>query len=380
MRVTVFLVLLYCSVFFASAHAADAPSPANQSIKLGVTSNTISIGQSAVLEGPSAELGRSMREGALAYFRHVNEVEGGVYGRKIELISLNDSGDPKQALANTKEMMERGVLALFGYIGTMTSHEVVIEYHIPTQYKIPYIGAFTGALGLRKEQPYVFNVRASYYKETEQLADWLLKNKKKKIGLFYQADLNGHTGAKGIHKAIEKYNGELRVVSVGVLERNFKDLDKDATDAEIDKAAKELMAGEPDAIVLICSYSSGAKIIRNIRANYGYREMRDLVFVSLSVIGGRPLADALTVGAHGVVVSQVVPQPKVRTHKVIRDFQKHLQEYDDKAVASFNNLEGYIAARVVVEGLKKAGQNLTRENFVGALESLDVDLGDYRII
>src|SRR5687768_1371791 len=98
MRVTVYLVLLSCSVFFASAYAADAPSAPNPSIKLGVTSNTITIGQSAVLEGPSAELGRSMREGALAYFRHVNEVEGGVYGRKIELISLNDNGDPKQAL------------------------------------------------------------------------------------------------------------------------------------------------------------------------------------------------------------------------------------------------------------------------------------------
>lgn len=377
MRLTPYLILLHFSVFSAAAAAVDAL--AAEVPKSGVTSDRIYIGQSAVLEGPSAELGRSMKEGAQAYFRYVNEVEGGIYGRKVELLSLNDDGNPKKALANTKELIERGVFALFGYVGTMTSHEVVIEYHIPSQYRIPYIGAFSGALGLRREQPFVFNVRASYYKETEELAKWLSQNKKKRIGLFYHADLNGHTGAKGIYKAIEKYDGDIKIVSVGVLERNFKELDKEATDAEIDKAAKELMVGEPDAIVMICSYSSGAKLIHNIRSKYGYRELRDLVFAGLSVIGGRPLAESLRKDAHGVVVSQVVPHPKVRTLEVIRDFQKHLQEFDPKAVPSFNNLEGYIAARVLVEGLKKTGPNLTRDGFAQAMSALNVDLGDYRI-
>ena len=109
-------------------------------------------------------------------------------------------------------------------------------------------------------------------------------------------------------------------------------------------------------------------------------ELRDLVFVSLSIIGGRPLADALKADAHAIVVSQVVPHPRVRTLKVIREFQKHLQDYDTKAVPSFNNLEGYIAARVLVEGLKRVGRDLSREKFVSEMESMDVDLGDYRIV
>jgi branched-chain amino acid transport system substrate-binding protein len=167
------LVLALVTSTFISAPAAQAQ---------GVTADTILIGQSAALTGPAQELGLEMKAGADAYFNYVNE-NGGVNGRKIKLISLDHGYEPVRAKANTEKLINNEkVLALFGYVGTPTSNAALPLF---TEGKVPFIGAFTGAQSLRDPQNrYIFNIRGSYFDETEKIVDFLVRQGVEKISVF----------------------------------------------------------------------------------------------------------------------------------------------------------------------------------------------------
>ena len=131
----------------------------------GVTDSQIVLGQSVALTGPAAELGKDMQTGAMLYFNHVNKA-GGVNGRKIVLKTLDDGYEPPRAVENTKKLInDEKVFALFGYVGTPTS---AASMPVFTDAKVPFVGAFTGAESLRAPfNRQIFNVRASYFDETE---------------------------------------------------------------------------------------------------------------------------------------------------------------------------------------------------------------------
>ena len=135
----------------------------------GVTNDTILIGQSAALSGPAELLGKEMKSGAEAYFKVINDA-GGINGRKIKLVSLDDGYEPDRAKANTQKLInDEKVLALFGYVGTPTSNAALPAF---TEAKVPFIGAFTGAQSLREPfNRYIFNIRASYFDETERIVE-----------------------------------------------------------------------------------------------------------------------------------------------------------------------------------------------------------------
>ena len=148
-------------------------------IAQGVTSDTILIGQSAALSGPAEQLGKEMKSGAEAYFNAINQ-NGGVNGRKIKVVSVDDGYEPDKAAANTKKLItEDKVLALFGYVGTPTANAALPIF---TEAKVPFIGAFTGAQSLRDPfNRYVFNVRASYFDETEAIIQHLVQSGAKRL-------------------------------------------------------------------------------------------------------------------------------------------------------------------------------------------------------
>jgi branched-chain amino acid transport system substrate-binding protein len=133
----------------------------------GVIKDAILLGQSVALTGAAAQLGIQMRNGMKAYFDYVNE-HGGVHGRKIELITLDDGYEPTRTVPNTKKLIEeRKVFALIGYVGTPTSVPAVPVF---TEAKVPFIGPFTGAESLRVPfNRYIFHIRASYFDETEKI-------------------------------------------------------------------------------------------------------------------------------------------------------------------------------------------------------------------
>src|SRR5438552_17766378 len=181
----------------------------------GITATTILIGQSAAFSGPASELGNEMRAGALAYFQQINAA-GGINGRKIELRSLDDGYESDRAAANTKKLIEDGVFLLFGYVGTPTSNA---SKPIFTAARVPFVGPFTGAESLRNPlNRYIFNIRASYFDETDKIVGQLTGQTLDRIAVFFQNDDYGKAGLTGVERAMQKRG--LNIVATGTVERN----------------------------------------------------------------------------------------------------------------------------------------------------------------
>jgi branched-chain amino acid transport system substrate-binding protein len=325
----------------------------------GVTADTILIGQSAALSGPAQELGKEMKAGAEAYFKSVNDA-GGINGRKIKLISLDDGYEPDRAKANTQKLIaDDKVLALFGYVGTPTSNAALPLF---TEAKVPFIGAFTGAQSLREPyNRYIFNVRASYFDETERIVDHLALQGVKKIVVFYQNDAYGKAGLAGMERAMQKR--KMQIAATATVERNSVD---------VGEAVKKLAPADATAAVMISAYKSCAAFVREMKRAGAYPQ-----FWNVSFVGSKALAHELGNEGRGVQISQVVPFPWEAGVPIVNEYQKKM---GDEANYSFTSLEGYIAARVLVRGLRKAGKTLTRESLVDALSNLGtVDLGGFTV-
>jgi ABC-type branched-subunit amino acid transport system substrate-binding protein len=318
----------------------------------GVSDRQILLGQSAAFSGPAAQLGIQMHAGAKAYFDFINR-HGGVHGRQIEIVTADDKYEADLAEQNTRRLIEKnGVFALFGYVGTPTSNAalpLVLKEHIP------FFAPFTGAQSLREPlKREIFNIRASYYDETEHLVDQLSKLGIKSIAVFYQNDAYGKTGLDGVERAMKKRG--LAIVDTATVERNSTD---------VAAAVKKLNARKPDAIIQITAYASAAAYIKEMRKN-GYTGQ----FYNVSFVGSQALADVLGNDGPGVVISQVVPFPWDLSIPLVSEYTKILKEAGiDKP--NFSSLEGFIAAKVFVEGLRRAGPHPTREKLIAALETIN---------
>jgi branched-chain amino acid transport system substrate-binding protein len=325
----------------------------------GVTSSAIVIGQSAAFTGAASALGTEMRSGATAYFRSVNAA-GGVNGRKIELRSLDDGYESDRAAANTKKLIDDGVFLLFGYVGTPTSNA---SKPIFTAAKVPFVGPFTGAESLRTPlNRYIFNVRASYFDETEKIVAQMTGQALDKIAVFYQNDDYGKAGLLGVERAMERRN--IKIVATGTVERNT---------VEVAAAVKSIGKVEPQAVIMISAYKSCAAFIKQMRAA-GFNPQ----FINVSFVGSKALAKESGPDGRGVAVTQVVPFPWNTGVPIVKEYQHLLDGSGDKQDYSFTSLEGFIAAKVLVEGLRRSGADLTREKFVTAMETIrDFDLGGY---
>jgi len=326
----------------------------------GVTDSQVLLGQSVALTGPAQQLGLDMQQGARLYFDAVNS-RGGVHGRKIVLKTLDDGYEATRAVENTKKLIrDERVFALFGYVGTPTS---AASMPIFTEAKVPFVGPFTGAESLRNPvNPLIFNVRASYYDETEAIVQHLTAMSVDRIAVFYQNDAYGQAGLAGVERALKKRN--LPIVAKGTVERNTVDVKKAV--AEIDKAS-------PQAVIMISAYKSCAAYIKETKA-----AGQNPTFWNVSFVGSKALAKELDKEGRGVQISQVVPFPWDSSVPVVKEYQRAMAEA--KAEPGFGTLEGYIAAKVMVEGLRRAGRNLTREGFVRAMEGIqDVDVGGFKV-
>ena len=336
-----------------AALAAAAADP-------GVTATTILLGQSAAFTGPAQELGIEMRAGAMAYFHAVNAA-GGVNGRKIELRSLDDGYEGDRAAANTKKLIEDGVFLLFGYVGTPTSNA---SKPIFTAARVPFVGPFTGAESLRNPlNRYIFNIRASYYDETDKLVGQLVGQTLDRIAVFYQNDDYGKAGLAGVERAMQKRN--IKVLASGTVERNTVDV---AT------AVSSICKIEPQGVVMISAYKSCAAFIKAARAA-GCNPQ----FLNVSFVGSKALAHEAGADGRGVGISQVVPFPWNLSARVVKEYQQ-LEASTGKQNYSFTSLEGFISAKVLVEGLRRVGPDLTREKFINAMEQIrDFDVGGFSV-
>ncbi len=327
----------------------------------GVTADTIVLGQSVALTGPAAALGIEMRAGAKLYFDYVNS-KGGVNGRKVQLVTLDDGYEPARAAPNTRKLIEEHkVFALFGYVGTPTSAAVMPIF---SEAKVPYFGAFTGAELLRQPfNRYVFNVRASYYDETEKIVEQLVSTGSRNIAVFYQDDAYGQAGLKGVELAMGRRN--LKISSTGTVERNT---------IKVGQAVKAINSAQPDAVVMVGAYKACAEFIRQMKKQGSAAQ-----FYNVSFVGSKALADDLGNEGVGVAISQVMPFPWGAAVPVVREYQSLMQRAGHKEL-TFTSIEGFIAAKVFVEGLRRAGRDLTRERLIAALEKMnDVDVGGFYV-
>jgi ABC-type branched-subunit amino acid transport system substrate-binding protein len=358
----VFLVL--CVLFLSSCQEAEVQISIAP-VGIGVTETEVTFGSSLALQGHAGYLGQETLRGAMSYLNHVNE-QGGVHGRTIRLITRDDSYDPPKCLDNTQRfLIEDKVFGLFCYVGTPTTVKIL---PLIEEAKVPLLGMFTGANALREPfLPYLLNVRASYYQETSAAVEHLVQDLKlKRIAVFYQYDAFGFDGLTGTELALKRFG--LEPVARGSYVRGTHD---------IREGLERIRESGAEAVVMIGTSDPCANFIRKSQES-GYSP----IFYMVSFVGAKELSRNLLqtdISQVGVVMSQVVPPPIMRDGSVAesaQEFVRLLEQYYPGEEPNFVGFEGYINAKVLVEGLQRAGRDLTRESFLGAISSMtDFSLG-----
>lgn len=329
----------------------------------GVSDTRIHFGQSAAFSGSAAELGRNMNVGIRAAFDEVN-AQGGIHGRMLAVSSLDDVYTPANAALNTIELIEEHeVFALIGAVGTPTSRAAVPVAH---EAGVPYIAPFTGAEFLRDpDLDNVLNLRSSYFQETEEMVERLTSDLGiTRISIFYQDDSFGRAGLQGVLNAVEKRDMEL--ASIGLYKR---------LTTAVKGALLDISQGNPQAVIIIGAYEPSAALITWAR-HIGI----DPVFIAVSFVGSNALAQSLGPMGENVFVTQVVPFPKDDSLPVTQDYLQALAASSPSSEPGFVSFEGYLAGRLAIEGVRRCGQDVTRECFLESLRDGEpIDLGGFQV-
>lgn len=339
----------------------DAPGTFPGENRTGISDTEIRIGSSLALGGHAGYLGTQMLQGAMSYINHIND-EGGIHGRTIRLIAMDDGYDPTRCLFNTQQLiLEKKVFCLFSYVGTPTTVRII---PLINEARIPLLGMFTGANRLREPvNPLLINIRASYYQEINAAVELMVRQKGlDRVAVFYQYDEYGFDGLRGAEIALKHYG--LKPVAKGTYVRGTLD---------VSDGLEKILDADAQAVVMIGTYDSCARFIRLAK-----EQNFSPLFYNVSFVGATELARRLGRIGEGVVVSQVVPPPAAGGKDLpgIREYTAKLKQYYPGASPSFVGLEGYINARILAEALDRAGRDITRAGFLTAVESIrDFDLG-----
>jgi ABC-type branched-subunit amino acid transport system substrate-binding protein len=303
------------------------------------------------LDGPAHFLGRQTVLGASAYLHMVND-DGGVFGRRIQLQAFDDSYDPDRAPACFKRMTKEGVFALGFFVGTPTAKVYV---PLAQEEKIPVVGLFTGAQLLYEPLKHeIINVRSSYYDETREQVDKLWEANIRKIGVIYQDDPFGKAVLDGVKLALQKHNAT--PAGLGTFTRNSVD---------VYAGLKEVTAAHPQAVIIAGPYAPAAAIVKQAHCD-GWRPQ----FLTVSFVGTEEFIREAGQDAEGTIITQVMPPYDRMDYPTVALYRKCLTKYSPGEAPTFVSLEGFVDAMVLVEGLKRAGKDLTRERFIAAIESI----------
>ena len=336
--------------------AGDATSTPESA---GVFGDSVLFGQSAAFSGPAEELGKNMRLGIEAAFAEANR-NGGVHGRRLDLVSLDDSYEPEAAVTNTQQLIDSdGVFGLIGEVGTPTSRSAT---PVAAAAQVPFIAPFTGAAFLRDPAwRNIINLRSSYNQETEEIVDRLITDRGvERIAVMFQDDSFGRAGYRGVLQALERR--DMEPVAIGLYPRNT---------TAVRTALLDLRQGDPEAVVLVGAYTPVAALIAWAR----YLG-EDWTFVTISFVGSNALAEELGPAGDGVFVTQVVPFPTDDSLPVVSSYLNALSAHEPGAVPGFVSLEGYLAGRLAVVGLERCGRDLTRTCFLSEIllgDPVDID-------
>lgn len=331
-----------------------------------VTQDEIVIGQVAPLTGTIAGTGNEYVAGGAAYFAYVND-NGGIHGRKIRVVVKDDSYKPDQTLALTRQLLaEDKPLALFGFIGTANvlglNKNKVLE-----DAGIALLAPYTGAQDLRNPMhPNIFHIRASYTDETAGMVEHLHTIGVRRIAVMYQDDAFGKSGLAGAESALKKLGLEL--AAKGGYDRTKPE--------EVDAAVAAIAPSNPDAVIMVSVNRASAAFIKKLRALGSQAQL-----FSISVVNFKELlVNAGADHARGVGISQVMPYPYSARVPVVREFQSLMAKYQPDKVISYASIESFIAAKILVEAMRRSGPDLTRQKIITQLDKLNnYDVGGFRV-
>lgn len=319
----------------------------------------IRIGQSIHLSGPmAATTGVSLKGQALA----IDEVNraGGINGRPLKLIQLDDEYDPKRCVDNVRTLIDQHkVVALFGLAN---GQAIASSLPLLAEKKVPLIGVYTGSPGLRVQQhPYLFTTSASYRDEVVQMVRNLVTLQQGQLGVVYLDNPFGQLMMPVVEEVIRQQGATL-VGKYGI----------DAEGANASKIAGQLAANKPKALLMISFGPSTVAFVKAARKQIG------VPVYALSITNVSALLKAMGEDARGLAITQTVPYPWRETTPITRDFNNAARRA--KLPVSYEGMLGYINTRVLIEGLRRAGKQPTGESMTKAMESMTkVDLGGYEV-
>ena len=318
----------------------------------------IVVGQSAPLTGANAELGNDIRKGALAYFKKVNDA-GGLPQGKLTLTTLDDRNDTKQSAENTQLLLDQHkAVALFGYASSTLS---IPAMPAVTEHKVPFFAPFTGADTIRKQNEYVYTVRATYADEIGKIVNFWGNLGNTRVTVLHYDDTVGKQNFETVAAVLKKFGRE--PVSVAI-KRNA-----DISDANV----KAVIASDPNVLVVTTLYAPAAQMVKRLKA-----ANNAALVSSLSFAGASQLAKALGPDASGVSVAITVPSPRTHSVPVVKECAEAWTSAGYLESMSVTALESCIAAKVLVEGMRRSGKELTRASLHRSLTALGrYDAGGY---
>lgn len=325
-------------------------APLSASAEEGVTETSLLLGQTVGVTGQIAGPVREMMAGANAYFAKINAA-GGIYGRKIDVRTLDDQFDPALTAKNADKLIrQEHVFALFQSRGTPHTQMLL---PLLAEHKIPLIAPSTGAAVFhRPVNHYVFNVRATYQAEVRKAVEQFSTIGLKEIAILHVDDSFGQDGLEGFRAAMEMKGLKPSAI-----------VSYDRTRPDVRAAVQAVQTSQAKALILVASAGPAAELIKGLRAAGS-----GVQIMTLSNNASQSFIDSLGKDAAGIMVSQIMPAPHLLSTVLGQEFKQLAKEY--KVPESYAAMEGFVSAKVMVEGLRRAGKNLTREGLIRALEGV----------
>jgi ABC-type branched-subunit amino acid transport system substrate-binding protein len=338
----------------AAAAAAVAAAP-------GITPTEILVGQDIDLTGTIAVRMKPLVAAADAYLERVNAA-GGVHGRRIRVIRTDSANKPDRTKANVKALVEKeNVFAMWGISGT---GNVGAALPYLEERQVPLVGSTSGADPFyTKRHPMLVNLKAGYGDEIRRMAQHLKDSYLSRVGVIYLDNGFGREANKSAEVAVKERGLELVAVT------KFKE---DGSD--IAQAVEAMVKASPQAVMLLTLSGPAPKLVEAYLRT-GSRTQ----FFALSIVASDALHKAIGDKSRGIIVTQIVPFPWDRGVPIVKDYQELMQA---KGVKDFSpsGMEGYILAKGLVEGLRAAGKDLSRDRLIQAFEKMHAsDFGGYRI-
>lgn len=338
-------------------------APMARAAEAGVFADKIVFGQSIGFDSVWGSLYKNYTDGLLAGFEQVN-AQGGVAGRKLVVKRLEDNYVPEKTVANIKTLVQEGVFGLVCLGGTGNT---VAALPLLEQYRVPTVGAMTGASAARKASAPLFHTRASYTDEVTKMVQHATTIGLRRIAVVYQDNAFGSGSADAAKAAASKFGAQI----VALIPHN-------ANGGDIEMVVDKIAAANPQTTLLFTSPTSVADMLLRFQAKYGPLPLPQPWV--LSVTTPKTVFEKAGALAHGMAVTQVIPGPNARTQPLVRAFREANDKFGVRSNQTYEAVEGFLTARVIVEGLRACGANPTREAFIQALEGFGTrDFGGVRV-